>query len=231
MRSSRDARNPNKTLNAMKNRNPSLFGPLVPCSLIGLLGVLAACNVVPPAQDDPTRYFVLSDSAAQAGDAQPAAGGARIGLKAVRLESYLRRREMVVRTGENEVEFRDYRRWAEPLDAGVARVLRSRLQAAPGVALVCTEPFGAEQGRDFDVSVEIRRCEGTAAPSGKYGASLVATIEIWTTGTSPHVLARRVFVAPDAAWDGRDFDRLASLLSADVSALGQEVLAAIPARN
>jgi hypothetical protein len=38
-------------------------------------------------------------------------------------------------------------------------------------------------------------------------------------------------VAPGSAWDGHDFGQLASLLSADASALGQEIAAVIAARN
>jgi uncharacterized protein len=215
----------------MKTRNTQGTRTLIPIALAGLLCALAACNVVQPAQDDPTRYFVLSEPAVHAGQAAAAAPGARIGLRAVKLEGYLRRREMVVRTGENEVQFRDYRRWAEPLDAAVARVLRTRLLASPDVAQVYTEPFPGDQERDFDVSVEVRRFEGSVSPQGKYSASLSAAIEVWTTGPNPHVVARRAFVAPAAAWDGRDFDQLAGLLTADVSALGQEVLAELPARN
>lgn len=214
----------------MTIRNAFRPAVLVPALIPGLLLALTACNLAQPAQDDPTRYFVLSDPAARQGEA-PAAGTLRIGLRAVRLEGYLKRKEMVVRTGENEVEFRDFRRWAEPLDAGIARVIRSRLLASPEVAQVYSEPFPLDQDRDFDVLIEVRRCEGSMAPSGKPAASLSATIEVSTAGANAHVVARRVFVAPDAAWDGSDFERLASLLSADVSALGQEALAAVPARN
>jgi hypothetical protein len=45
------------------------------------------------------------------------------------------------------------------------------------------------------------------------------------------MVSRKVFVAPDAAWDGHDFGRLASLLSADVAAIGREVLAGIPPKS
>jgi uncharacterized lipoprotein YmbA len=206
---------------------PSTLRLILPAAALGLLGILSGCNVAQPAQDDPTRYFVLSDPA---GPAAATAGGARVGLKAVRLEGYLKHREMVVRSGENEVEFRDYRRWAEPLDAAIGRVLRARLLAAPEVAQVLSEPFPLDQERDLDVAVEVRRCEGFVTRSG-FGAGFAATFEVATAGPNPRVLARRTFVAPDAAWDGRDFDKLASLLSADASALGQEIAAAIAARN
>jgi uncharacterized lipoprotein YmbA len=205
----------------MKNRN---FSRLLP---LAALSILAGCNLVQPAQDDPTRYFVLSDPSAQAAQA-PAPGAVRIGLCTVKVESYLKKREMVVRTGDNEVQFQDYRRWAEPVDAAISRVLRLRLLGAPGVAQVSAEPFPIGQDRDFDVAVEIRTFEGSATASGKYAASLSATIEISTAGDNPRVVARKVFTAPEAAWDGRDYDRLAQLLSSDVSALGDEILADLP---
>ena len=93
------------------------------------------------------------------------------------------------------------------------------------------EPFQADQDRDFDVSMEITRCEGAVGPAGRYVASLSAVVEISTTGASPRVVARTVFTAPDEAWDGADFDRLAGLLSGDVAALGREIAAEIPAKN
>ncbi len=214
----------------MTHKNPPSPRWLAPCAAAAALGLLAACNVVPPATDDPTRFFVLSDPAPPAAEA-PAPGAARIDLRSVRLESYLRRKEMVVRTGANEVEFRDYRRWAEPLDAAIGRVLRQRLLEAPGVAQVYAEPFPVDQERDYDVAVDVRRCEGSVDASGRGSASFSATLEISTGGPNPHVVARKLFTAPAGSWDGRDFGQLASLLSADVAALGQEVAADLPPKG
>jgi len=195
------------------------------------VGVVAGCNVVAPPQDDATRYYILSDSAPAAAQGGQSQGGARVGLKAVRLEGYLRRREMVVRTAANEVDFKDYRRWAEPLDAAIGRIVQSRLLASPAVSQVWVEPFPVDQDRDYDVSIEITRCEGAVSPSGNYVASLSASIEVSTSGPNGHVVARRSFSAPDEAWNGTDFDRLAALLSGDAAALGRDVLAGIPAKN
>ena len=194
-----------------------------------LLGGLAACNVAQPAQDDPTRYYVLSDTEGQA--PAPQAVGARIGLKTVKLAGYLRRKEMVVRTGGNEVEFRDFRRWAEPLDAAITRIVKARLLGSAQVAQVLTEPFPPDQEPDYVVSIEVRACEGTTGRSGSFGASFTAAVEVSTAGANPRVVSRKLFTAPGASWDGRDFDKLASLLTADASALGQEIASEIPARN
>ena len=198
------------------------------CAAIGLLAI-AGCNVVPPAQEDATRYFVLSGAELPALAAvQAPTGTLRIGVKTVRLESYLNRKEMVVRTGANEVRFEDYRRWADPLDAAVTRIVRSKLLAAPQVAQVFAEPFPFDQARDFDVSIEIVRFEGALGADGKYSASLAAVVEISTTGAGSRIVSRKLFEAPAQAWDGEDFNRLAQLLRADVDLLAQEVASDIP---
>ncbi len=204
--------------------------PLVPCAVAVLMSLLGACNVVAPAGDDPTRYFVLSDPVAASVPA-PAAGAVRIGLREVKLESYLKKREMVVRTGENEVEFRDFRRWAEALDSGISRIVRQRMLEAPEVAQVYLAPFPPDQPHDYDVAIDVRRCEGSVSSSGGFAASFSAVVEVTTTGDNPRLVSRKLFKAPDAAWDGRDFDRLASLLSADVYALAQDILAGMPPRT
>lgn len=209
----------------MKNQSPPAA---LRWLLLGLAGAFAGCNVVPPPQDDPTRYFVLAGVPASPG---PVQGSLRIGLRSVRLASYLNRREMVVRVGANEVEFRDYRRWAEPLDAGISRVVRSALLASGQVAQAWGEPFPVDLVRDYDVAIEVTRCEGAENGSGRLEASLSAVVEIWTAGPDPRPVARRVFTAPAQAWNGRDFDRLAGLLSNDAAALGREILGALPAKN
>jgi uncharacterized lipoprotein YmbA len=199
-----------------------------PLAAAGLLVALAACDVIPPPQDDPTRYYILSGGAAPA--ASPAPGAARLGLRTVRLDAYLGRRDIVVRTGANEVAFKDYRRWAEPLESAIARELRADLLASPLVAQVHSEPFLSGEPRDFDVSVEITRFEGNAA-SGRFSASLSAVVEVSTAGDNPRVVAHKLFVAPAAAWDGSNYDQLAALLSRDVAALAQDIVADLPPRG
>jgi hypothetical protein len=198
---------------------------------LGLLGLglcFAGCGgLIPPPQADPTHYYVLTGPAPAASDALPT-GHLRVGLRSVELAAYLRSPDLIVRQGTNELVLQDYARWGEPLEAGVGRLLREQLRAAPGVARVYPQPFPLDADRDYDVAVTILACEG-GVEAGRRVAQFAATIEITTAGLDAHVVARRTFVAPAAAWDGRDFARLAALLSADVDALGREVVAALPA--
>jgi uncharacterized lipoprotein YmbA len=214
----------------MSHPNSHLPRFLALCAAICLLAN-AGCNVVPPAQEDPTRYFVLSGAELPALSAvQAPAGTLRVGIRTVRLESYLNRKEMVVRTGANEVRFEDYRRWADPLDAAVTRIVRSRLLAAPTVAQVFAEPFPFDQARDFDVSIDVVRFEGTMTADGKFASSMAAVVEISTTGAASRIVSRKLFEAPAEGWDGTDFDRLAALLRADVDLLAQEVASELPGK-
>lgn len=216
----------------MKHPRSSHPRPFARCAAVGLLAALAGCNVIPPPQEDATRYYILSEPAgARAGQAPSAPGGLRIGLRPVEVESYLDHRTMVVRTGANEIRFEEYKRWAEPLGAGVTRGVKSALLASPDVGQVFMEPFPIDQDRDFDVTIRVVRCEGTATSGGRHVASLEATIEIAAQGAGAHAVYKKVFVAPDEAWDGSDFGSLAALLSKDVDALGRAVLSGIPPRS
>jgi uncharacterized lipoprotein YmbA len=200
------------------------------CAALGLLAS-AGCNVVPPPQADSTRFFVLSGSELPLlAAAQAPAGTLRIGIRTVRLESYLDHKEMVVRTGANEIRFEDFRRWADPLDSALTRIVRSRLLLAPAVAQVYAEPFPVDQARDFDVAIDVIRFEGAAGADGKYSASMAAVIEISTAGPGSKIVSRKLFEAPADGWDGKDFDRLAALLRGDVDLLAQEVASELPAK-
>jgi uncharacterized protein len=206
---------------------PALFSrrffPALLLLVPALVMIPSGCDVVPPAQLDQTRFYVLTGP-----EPAPAEGGTlRVGLCAVRLPAYLKSPLMIVRRGANEVAPQDYARWAEPLDAGIARVLRAQLRATPGVGQLYQQPFPLDRDRDYDLMIEIIRCEGSTA-NGRPVAQFTAAYEISTAGNDPHVVARKTFVAREIAWDGRDFGRLAADLSQDVASFGREAAAALP---
>jgi uncharacterized lipoprotein YmbA len=202
---------------------------LVLCAL-GLFAA-AGCNVIPPVQQDVTRYYILSGPTLAETAAHTAAGTLRLGLRPVEAAPYLRRGSMVVRASDNEISFADSARWAEPVEQEIGASLRQRLAAVPSVSRVLTPPFPLEPARDFDISVRVLRCEGARENAGRAVARFAAYVEISTTGENAQIVARRTFVAPDAAWDGKDFARLAALLSEAVAALSQDIVAALPEKK
>jgi hypothetical protein len=208
---------------------------------LALTAAVAGCNVIPAAQSDPTKFYILSAplgreaeshanaTALPSADNPSAAKKVRLGLKTVEVASYLKGPEMVVRSGSNEVTMQEYARWAEPIQAGVTRLLREQLAGAANVARIDVQPFPLDQARDFDIAVTILHCEGATGGSEGRGARFEASIRISTAGLTPELVARKIYTAPAAAWDGQNFDKLALLLSADVQELGAAILEAVPA--
>lgn len=203
-------------------------GLAVAVAALGLL--FAGCNLIPAPTVDSTRYYVLTDPALGEAGAQPTTGTLRLGLKNVELAAYLKKGSLVVRTGANEVTFPNDARWAEPLEQEILHGLRARLLATPAVGRVFAQPFPFDEARDYDVSVRVLRCDGVEAiGGGKASVQFAATVEITRSGTAGEVVARRLFFAPEAAWDGKDYALLVARLSAAVAAFSQEVVATLPA--
>lgn len=190
---------------------------------------LAGCSILPAPPADPTRYFVLTGPSLNDDGVRNIGGALKVGLKAVDVAPYLRKPTMAVRRGTHEVIYDDYIRWAEPLEAGVARIVQARLLAAPGIGRVYQAPLSFDQQRDYDVALSIIRCEGVTG--NRTVARFAAAVEVTTSGDDPQVVLRKVFQAPDVEWDGQDYAALARALSQGVAALCEEIVAAIPEKK
>jgi uncharacterized lipoprotein YmbA len=201
------------------------------CAL-ALAGVflLAGCTILPKPQTDPTRYYVLTGPAIAATAAAMPTGTLRVGLQTVRIAPYLDGKAMIVRRGENEIDYRDFARWAEPLTTGVGRMLGAQLLASGQVGRVYSHPFPLDVERDVDVTLSILRCEGLIKADGTAVVSFVCSVEVADARPGGSVRMRRVFSAPETAWKDGDYSALASQLSDAVAQLSVEVLAALQAR-
>jgi len=97
----------------------------LPMSLVAVALVTPGCFGTSPA----ARFYVLSASA-MANAAVPSPGPeGTLGVFPTRVAEYLDRPQIVTFTGENTVDLDEYSRWAEPLGAGVTRVLAQELSA------------------------------------------------------------------------------------------------------
>lgn len=210
---------------------PALRSALIVAAALALGG----CSVFPKPQTDPTRHFVLnnpSSSEAELGLRTPDEAGLKIGLRTVRVSPYLEGKAMIVRRGDNEIEYLDYARWAEPLAVGVARVLDARLSASERVTRVLSQPFPFDVLRDIDLAITVQRCEGRVLEDGTRVANLVCTLEFtWAHegAGSGEIILRDTFSASDQAWAKEDYAGLAAALSSSVSALADHVVARLPA--
>lgn len=206
-----------------------------PTFLTGLLcaGLAAfsfgGCKIIPEAAVDATRYFVLNGPVTTDLAVSHPTGAQQIGLRPVELPGYLRNhKDMVVRTGANELRFQEFALWAEPLDVGVNRVLKERLLATDTIGGVTTYPFSIDIKRDYDVVVRILNCEGLVQRERGSVARFAAAYDIIATGAGGQVVVRRTFTAPDQAWDGENYAALARLLSEAVEKLSADIAANLP---
>jgi uncharacterized lipoprotein YmbA len=185
-----------------------------------------ACQIVPEAKPDPTRFFVLEDPGATMGSTRSKPDGATMGLLGIRLPVYLAdSRAMAISSASQEIEFRDFERWAEPLDEGIERVLQSALGRAASVARVLTLPFGADVNRDYDVQVNVIDCEGFTSGSSQ-SAQFVCEYSIMDM--DGELVAHGIYEATPATWNGTPGD-LARLLSAAIVEGAAVIAAAVPA--
>ncbi len=199
-------------------------------SVIGLL-LLTGCSLVPKPQADPTRYYVLTaGSQAEAGGESASTGSLVLGVRRVEIAPYLNGKDMVVRESGNEIAYQNFARWAEPLTTSINRALVGGLAQSDKVTRVYLQPFPFDSQRDYDVTVRVLRCEGERRADGQTVASFSAQVEVAAAKSGGAVIVRKVFVAPEAPWDGKDFGALARLLSEAVQALGADLAAALPAR-
>ena len=216
---------PTRTRNALNPRPPSPISCLpspISCLLspVVCLLLLAGCSL-PKAQPDPTRFYVLSTDAVRAA---PPPNAPVLQLREVETASYLRTRPIVVRRGDNEIAFREFALWGEPLESGIARVLREELLARGAVGAVVYSPGRrAETNADVVLSVRILACEG-----GANGQVVFRAVwELSSTGPDPATLGRGDFRPADLRWDGKSEGSLAAQLSQAVAGLAQEIAAAV----
>lgn len=181
----------------------------------------AACSL-PEAKPDLTRYYVLTPVAAKA-DA-PAEARPVVYVRSIAVPEFLRGRIMQVRVSENELRFVDEARWAEPIEAGVLRVVRENLDRLGAVRLV---ERGGEP-HDYEVAVRLRRCEG-ALPAG--AARIAARIEVFRSEVEPKLVAHDEFLSEVPGWDGSDYAELARKLSQAAAALSERIAALVPAKQ
>ncbi len=130
-------------------------------ALLPLLGA-AGCSVLAP-QPDPSRFFTLTAlPAAQLPGAARDGTATVYGLGPIKLPAYLDRNEVATRISPTELTYSATDRWADPLQADVARVLLQNLSALLGTNRIVVYPWSSTVKVDYQVEVELLHFERTA---------------------------------------------------------------------
>lgn len=131
------------------------------CNLF-VLGVMTLLIGGGCAHTAPSRFYLLSSEAPESATA--GTDEIQVGIMPVIIADYLDVRQMVRRQGVNELEVNDFHLWAEPLHAGIARVLCDDLNKIMGKSTAILFPWPDEDlAPDVVIKVRILRFEADAA--------------------------------------------------------------------
>jgi len=171
----------------------------------------------------PSRFYLLSalskpDAASlRRSDAQ----GPTIGVGPVTLPRYLDRPQIVIRTSLYELQLAEFDRWAESLDANVARVLADNLSLLIPTGRVVVSPWPRATAIDYQVVIDVTHF------LSQVGAESLLIAD-WTLlkGEGPQVLTsgKSRFSAPSG---GQDYVAVVAAMSQTVASLSQEIATAI----
>lgn len=164
------------------------------------------------------QYVILSPAEHEA-----ATGASPVlAIGPVTVPDYLLRNEIVWRENAHRLHFLPGRRWAEPLDNGVQRIVGANLGARLGTARVHAFPGTAVTDRGYRIALAVRRFE---AEEDRVRAEIAWELSAMASGkrvdsgtfVADSPLARREAATIAAALSGL-LDRLAARLAAAVDA-------------
>jgi uncharacterized lipoprotein YmbA len=121
--------------------------------LLALVGTGACAS-----RSSPPRSYLLS-AAAPSASSDPA-GGPTVAVGPVTIPEYLDRSSIVVLASHDEVALSEGHEWAEPLRAGVPRVLAENLSAMIPTDAVAVFPWRTPWIVHYRVTLEILRFDG-----------------------------------------------------------------------
>ena len=189
-----------------------------------LAGALALSGCVSIKRTPGASFFVLR-ALVEAKTPEGTVAGT-IGLLPVRIPGALDRPQLVSWTAPNELRLDELRRWAEPLDEGVARTLAENLAALLPQERILRAPWPAAVSPRCRVATEI----SVFGPQPDGEVRLTASV-LLLASTEERVLARRAFAASrkPAAGDASAGVDAMSALVADLAQQIAQAIAGLPA--
>ena len=118
--------------------------------------LLTGCGSSPP-----VRYFSLDPVLAPAAGDEEAA--TIVGIGQLRTPNFLFRSQMVTRTSGGELIVHDFRRWSEPLDQAIHRVVAANLDALLAGATVVAFPYESHTRPDRRIHGNVERFDVDSA--------------------------------------------------------------------
>jgi uncharacterized protein len=189
--------------------------------LIGLAGCYSLGRTEPP-----QRHYVLGgDRLPENVTPSASTAGLTVGVRRLRLASYLEAPFLVVREEVNRISYAEFHRWGEPLGGGINRAVASHLAAQTPVRGVDVAPWPARERYDYLIQLHVERFEGVAPEAGARGEGEVHILATWEIiqQRDGAVVARGVTDYRRDGWRVGDYADLVASLDAGLNTLSADL--------
>jgi uncharacterized lipoprotein YmbA len=188
---------------------------LLPVWAVLLAALLAGCGTSPP-----NNFYLLSPRDFPA----PTGSSPTVGVGPIDVPEYQNRKQMVVKRDGNTLEVAHLNQWAEPLDAGVQRVLMLNLAGLLDTQDVSSFPWHPQRAPEYGVRVNVLQLE-----AGEQQALLTAEWQVFRPASGEQV-QRRISRLEAPLAPGETLPaRIAATYSALLLQLSEAIAAAIGA--
>ena len=131
-----------------------------PCYLVLylILFVLTGCGVTSP----PSHFYVLSPMAEMATEQKKITDSDSISISIgpVSLPKYLKKQQIVTRSGSNELQLAEFDRWAGKIEEDIGRVIAENLAYLLSTDRVLSYPAIEAVEADYTIAMDISRFDG-----------------------------------------------------------------------
>lgn len=127
------------------------------------LGIAMLFSVGCAGRSRSARFYVLSPMAFSVAETPNISGFSQkfvIGISPVTLPKYLRKSQIVTRTGSNELHLAEYDRWAGKIEEDIGRVITENLGRILGTDKVISYASMEAIDLDYTIKIDISRFDG-----------------------------------------------------------------------
>jgi uncharacterized lipoprotein YmbA len=199
--------------------------------LIPLAALLGLSGCFSLGREEPTRrHYVLGGDRVR--DAAPELGGLHdltVGVRRLRLSSYLEPPLLAVRHGANRVTYAEFHRWSEPLDGGINRAVAASLSSRATLGSIDVAPWSTGAAHDFLIQLHVQRFEGLAPDDPAATEGEVYMLAAWEIirPRDGAILARGTTDHRRGGWRVGDHAGMVKSLDVGVEALATDLLASL----
>jgi uncharacterized lipoprotein YmbA len=128
-----------------------------------ILGIVMFFQVGCAGRSRTSSFYVLSPEAATEFELQKGSGDSSevvIVISPVSLPKYLKKSQIVTRTGNNELDLAEYDRWVGKIEEDIGRVIAENLSHILATDKVLSYPSMDVIALDYNIKIDIKRFDG-----------------------------------------------------------------------